>query len=279
MTTPLPPILVDHHCHLDFPQFAEDLQGVIGRAKAAGVAAMVTISTRIRNFDRIRAIAEAHDDVYCSVGTHPHNADEELDIPAEEIIRLSAHPKCVAIGEAGLDYFYKHSSAHGQAEGFRRHIVAARETGLPLEIHTREADEDTAAILTEEHARGEFPAVLHCFTGGRDLAMRAIDLGLYISFSGVVTFKKSESLRALAAELPLDRILVETDAPYLAPVPHRGKQNEPAYVVHTAAVIAEARGISLAELAAATTNNFFRLYTKAKVPAGIELHATTGAPR
>lgn len=277
MTTP--PILVDHHCHLDFPQFAEDLGGVIGRAKAAGVVTMVTISTRIREFDRTRAIADAYDDVCCSVGTHPHNADEELDIPVEEIIRLSAHPKCVAIGEAGLDYFYQHSSAAGQAEGFRRHIAAARETGLPLEIHTREADEDTAAILTEEQARGQFPAVLHCFTGGRDLAMRAIDLGLYVSFSGVVSFKKSETLRAIAAELPLDRILVETDAPYLAPMPHRGKLNEPAYVVHTAASIAQARGITLGELATATTENFFRLYTKAKVPAGVELQSTTGAPR
>lgn len=270
-------MLVDHHCHLDFPQFAEDLDGVIGRAKAAGVGTMVTISTRIRQFDRIRVIAEAYQDVYCSVGTHPHNADEELDIPVEEIIRLAQHPKCVAVGEAGLDYYYQHSSAQAQAEGFRRHIRAARETGLPLEIHAREADEDTAAILTDEHAEGAFPAVLHCFTGGRDLAMRAVDLGLYVSFSGVVSFKKSEALRALAAELPLDRILVETDAPYLAPVPYRGKTNEPAYVVHTAAAVAEARGITPAELAAATTENFFRLYTKARPPEEADPSSLKGA--
>ncbi|SDP62870.1 TatD DNase family protein [Filomicrobium insigne] len=271
-------MLVDHHCHLDFPQFAEDLDGVIGRAKAAGVGTMVSISTRIRQFDRIRVIAETYKDVYCSVGTHPHNADEELDIPVEDIIRLAQHPKCVAIGEAGLDYYYQHSSAQGQAEGFRRHIRAARETGLPLEIHARDADEDTATILADEHAQGAFPAVLHCFTGGRDLAMRAVDLGLYVSFSGVVSFKKSEALRALAAELPLDRILVETDAPYLAPVPYRGKTNEPAYVVHTAAAVAEARGITLTELAAATTENFFRLYTKAQPPEELDPSLLKGAP-
>lgn len=272
------PMLVDHHCHLDFPQFADDLAGVVGRAKAAGVGTMVTISTRIRQFDRIRQIAEAHEDVYCSVGTHPHNAHEELDIPVEEIIRLAQHLKCVAIGEAGLDYYYQHSSAEAQAEGFRRHIAAARETGLPLEIHARDADEDTLAILREEHERGAFPAVLHCFTGGRELALRAVDLGLYVSFSGVVSFKKSEALRALAAELPLERILVETDAPYLAPVPYRGKTNEPAYVVHTAAAIAEARGMPLAEFARATTANFFRFYTKAKAPAATDNHSTMGAP-
>lgn len=271
------PMLVDHHCHLDFPQFAEDLQGVVARAKAAGVGTMVTISTRIRQFDRIKAVAEAHEDIYCSVGTHPHNAHEELDISADEIVRLAQHPKCVAIGEAGLDYYYQHSSAEAQAEGFRRHIAAARETGLPLEIHARDADEDTLAILMDEHARGAFPAVLHCFTGGRELALRAVDLGLYVSFSGVVSFKKSEALRELAAELPLERILVETDAPYLAPVPYRGKTNEPAYVVHTAAAVAEARGISLAEFAEATTDNFFRFYTKAKRPAGAVVQPATGA--
>ncbi|MEQ8825680.1 MAG: TatD family hydrolase [Filomicrobium sp.] len=260
-------MLVDHHCHLDFPQFAEDMDGVVARARAAGVGTMVTISTHIRRFETYKAIAEAYDNIYFSVGTHPHNADQELDIPLEEIIRLSQHPKCVAVGEAGLDYFYQHAPREAQAEGFRRHIAAARETGLPLEIHARDADDDTAAILTEEHAKGAFPAVLHCFTGGRELAMRAVDLGLYVSFSGVATFKKAENLRELAAELPLERILVETDAPYLAPVPFRGKQNEPAYVAHTAKAIADARGISLEALAKATTENFFRAYTKAKRPA------------
>lgn len=259
-------MLVDHHCHLDFPQFAEDVYGVVARARAAGVGTMVTISTHIRRFETYKAIAEAHEDIFFSVGTHPHNAHEELDIPVDEIVRLSQHPKCVAVGEAGLDYHYQNSPREAQAEGFRNHIAAARETGLPLEIHARDADEDTALILEDEHAKGAFPAVLHCFTAGRDLAMRAIDLGLYVSFSGVVTFKTAQSLRDIAAELPLDRILVETDAPYLAPVPFRGKTNEPSYVAHTAKVVAEARGITLGELADATTENFFRAYTKAKRP-------------
>lgn len=260
-------MLVDHHCHLDFPEFADDLAGVVARARAAGVGTLVTISTRIRKFDQIRAIAERFPDVWCSVGTHPHNADEELDIPTHEIVRLAQHPKVVAIGEAGLDYHYKHSSPAGQAEGFRNHIAAARETGLPLEIHTREADDDTLAILEDEHAKGAFPAVLHCYTGGRELALRALDLGLYVSFSGVISFKKTEALQAIARAVPLDRILVETDAPFLAPVPFRGKTNEPAYVVHTAAALARIRGLTEAEIAAATTDNFFRLYTRARRPA------------
>ena len=260
-------MLVDHHCHLDFPQLVEDREGILARAKAAGVGTMVTISTRIRQLPTLLAIAEAHDNVFCSVGTHPHNADEERGIPAEEIVRLSAHPKVVAIGEAGLDYFYKHGSPEAQAEGFRRHIEAARITGLPLEIHTRDADDDTLAILEDEHAKGAFPAILHCYTGGPKLAARAVELGLYVSFTGVVTFKKSEALRDIAKAVPLDRLLVETDAPYLAPEPYRGKTNEPAYVVHTAAALAKVKGISPAELAAATTENFFRLFGKVPRPA------------
>ncbi|HRN84587.1 MAG TPA: TatD family hydrolase [Hyphomicrobium sp.] len=263
-------MLVDHHCHLDFPDFAPDLDGVVARAKAAGVGTMVTISTRIRTFDRVLAVAERFDDVYCSVGTHPHNAHEELDIPTAEIVRLSQHPKVVAIGEAGLDYHYQHSTPDAQAEGFRNHIAAARETGLPLEIHSREADADMLAILKDEHAKGAFPAVLHCYTGGHELALGAVDLGLYVSFSGVISFKKTEALADLARKLPLDRLLVETDAPYLAPVPYRGKTNEPAYVVHTAAALARIRGLSEAEIADATTGNFFRLYTKARRPVGAE---------
>lgn len=260
-------MLVDHHCHLDFPQLAEDREGLLARAKAAGVGVMVTISTRIRQLPALLAIAEAHDNVYCSVGTHPHNADEERGIPAEEIVRLSAHPKVVAIGEAGLDYFYKHGSPEAQAEGFRRHIEAARITGLPLEIHTRDADDDTLGILEDEHAKGAFPAILHCYTGGPKLAARAVELGLYVSFTGVVTFKKSDALRDIAKAVPLDRLLVETDAPYLAPEPYRGKTNEPAYVVHTAAALAKVKGVSAAELAAATTDNFFRLFGKVPRPA------------
>lgn len=260
-------MLVDHHCHLDFPDFAPNRSEVIARAKAAGVGVMVTISTRIRRLQELLDIAESDPDIYASVGTHPHNAHEELDIPLADIVRHATHPKIVAIGEAGLDYHYKHSTPEAQAEGFRRHIAAARETGLPLEIHTREADDDTLAILRDEHAKGAFPAILHCFTGGRDLALGAVDLGLYVSFSGVVSFKNSEALREIAREVPLDRLLVETDAPFLAPVPHRGKTNEPALVVHTAAAVAAARNMAADEIAAATTENFFRLFTKVKRPA------------
>ncbi|MFA5949724.1 MAG: TatD family hydrolase [Hyphomicrobium sp.] len=259
-------MLVDHHCHLDFPDFSADLDGVVARAHAANVGIMVTISTRIRRLEQVLAVAERFPSVYCSVGTHPHNAHEELDFPTAEIVRLASHPKVVAIGEAGLDYHYKSSTPEAQAEGFRNHIAAARESGLPLEIHTREADEDTVRILEEEHAKGAFPAVLHCFTGGRALAMRAVELGLYVSFSGVVTFKKTEALRSIAHDVPLDRMLVETDAPYLAPIPYRGKTNEPAYVAHTAAVLAEIRGLAPADLARATSENFFRLFRKVPRP-------------
>ena len=259
-------MLIDHHSHIDRQEFAKDLDGVVARAKEAGVGILVDISTRIRRFDEIKAVVERYDNVYGSVGTHPHNAHEELDIPVPEIVRLSRHPKIVSIGEAGLDYFYKHSTPAAQAEGFRNHIAAARQTGLPLEIHTREADADTLAILKDEHAKGPFPAILHCFTGGRDLALGAVDLGLYVSFSGVVSFKKSEALREIAREVPLERMLIETDAPFLAPEPYRGKINEPAYVVHTAKALAAVKGLSLEDFAHATTENFFRLFTKVPRP-------------
>jgi TatD DNase family protein len=255
-------MLVDHHCHLDFPQFESERDEVIARARRAGVGVIVTISTRIRRLPEVLAIAEAYPNVFCSVGTHPHNAHEELDMTVEDIVRLANHPKVVAIGEAGLDYYYKNSPPEAQAQGFRKHIAAARETGLPLEIHTRDADADTTRILAEEHAKGPFPAILHCFTGGRELALRALDLGCYISFSGVVSFKRSEALRAIAAEVPLDRLLVETDAPFLAPEPFRGKTNEPSFVAHTAAALAGVKGVLPAELAKATTDNFFRLFRK-----------------
>lgn len=255
-------MLIDHHCHLDFPQLAEDRAGLLARARQAGVAAMVTISTRVKKLPELLAIAEAYPNIFCSVGTHPHYADEELDVTTADLVEKSAHPKVVAIGEAGLDYYYQKSSREGQAEGFRRHIAAARETGLPLEIHARDADEDTARILEEEHAKGPFPAILHCYTGGPDLARRAVELGLYVSFTGVVTFKRNDELRAIAADVPLDRLLVETDAPYLAPVPYRGKTNEPAYVVHTSACLAEVKGMSADAFAEAVTENFFRLFTK-----------------
>jgi TatD DNase family protein len=257
-------MLVDHHCHLDFPDFADDLDGVVGRAKAAGVGMLVSISTRIRRLDPLLKIAEAYDNVLCSVGTHPHYAHEELDVPVEEIVARARHPKVVAIGEAGLDYFYDYSPRSAQERGFRNHIAAARETQLPLVIHARDADADVAAILEEETAKGTFPAVLHCFTGGAELARRGLDLGLYVSFSGIVTFKKSDALREIARSVPLDRLLVETDAPYLAPGRYRGKRNEPAYVVETAATLAKVKGVAPEELAKATTDNFFRLYSKAR---------------
>ncbi|WP_421912991.1 TatD family hydrolase [Mesorhizobium sp.] len=259
-------MLVDSHCHLDFPDFAEERAAIVARAMAAGVGRMVTISTRVRRFQQILEIAETFDEVYCSVGTHPHNAAEELDVTDAELIRLSAHPKVVAIGEAGLDYFYDKAPRAAQAQGFRTHIAAARETGLPLVIHSREADDDMADILTQETGKGAFPFILHCFSSGRRLAEVGVALGGYISFSGILTFKNSAELRAIAADVPHDRLLVETDAPYLAPIPFRGKRNEPAYVAHTAKVLAETIGISETEIAAATTDNFFRLFRKMPRP-------------
>jgi TatD DNase family protein len=259
-------MLVDSHCHLDFPDFEGERDAVVRRALDAGVGTMVTISTRIRQFDRLRAIVERYPEVYCSVGTHPHNADEELDIGLDEILKIAEEPKVVAIGEAGLDYHYKSSTPAGQAEGFRRHIEAARITGLPVVIHARDADADIAAILRDEAGKGPFPGILHCFSSGRDLALTGVEIGLYVSFSGILTFKKTEALRAIAAEVPADRLLVETDAPYLAPTPHRGQRNEPSYVVETAKVLAEVRGVSADEIAAQTTENFFRLFKKVPRP-------------
>jgi TatD DNase family protein len=261
-------MLVDSHCHLDFPDFASELDAVVKRARDAGVGRMVTISTRVKKHDRVRAVAERFDDVYCSVGTHPHNAHEELEIGADELLKYAAHPKVVAIGEAGLDYHYDNSPRDAQAQGFRAHVAAARESKLPLVIHSRDADADMARILEDESGKGAFPAVLHCFTGGRDLAMRAIALGHYVSFTGILTFKATQNLRDIAAELPADRILVETDAPYLAPGKFRGKRCEPAYVVETARVLAETRGVTPDEIARQTTENFFRLFSKVPGPAG-----------
>src|SRR5277367_920814 len=258
-------MLVDSHCHLDFPDFTSDLDAIVQRAAAADVGRIVTISTRVRRLSELLAIAERFPNVYCSVGTHPHHADEEDGIAAGELIELTRHPKVVALGEAGLDYFYDNGSPQAQARGFRAHIAASRATGLPLVIHTRDADEDCGRILEEEAAKGAFRAVLHCYTGGRELAMKAIGLGLSISFTGILTFKKSQNLRDLAAELPADRIMVETDAPYLAPGKFRGKRNEPSYVVEIAKVLAEVRGVSLAEISRQTSENFFRLFSK--VPA------------
>jgi len=254
--------LVDSHCHLDFDDFSADLDGIVARARAAGIGRMVTISTRVKRRAGLLAIADRFPDVYCSIGTHPHYAHEELDLTIADLAALTRHPKTVALGEAGLDYHYDLSPREAQESGFRNHIAAARETGLPLVIHSRDADADMAAILEEETGKGAFQAVLHCFTGGRELAQRAIALGLSISFTGILTFKKSDELRAIAAELPADRILVETDAPYLAPGRYRGKRNEPAYVVETAKVLAQTRNVAFEDLARQTTENFFRLFSK-----------------
>ncbi len=259
-------MLVDSHCHLDFPDFADELDDVVARAEAAGLGRMVTICTRVRKFPQVLAVAERFEKVFCSVGTHPHNAHEELDITTEEIIELSKHPKVVAIGEAGLDYFYQRDHASAQAEGLRNHIAAARETQLPLVIHSRDADEDMIEILTQETEEGAFPFVLHCFSSGRALAEAGVKLGGYVSLSGILTFKNSQEIRDIAADVPMDRLLVETDAPYLAPTPYRGKRNEPSYVIETAKVLAETKGVSVQEIWQVTTDNFFRLFNKVPDP-------------
>jgi len=271
-------MLIDSHCHLDFPDFTDELDAVVVRARAAGIERLVTISTRVRRQAALLAIAERFPEVYCSVGTHPHYAHEEADISAAELIACSRAEKVVAIGEAGLDYHYDNSPREAQKSGFRTHIAAARETGLPLVIHSRNADDDTARILENEMGKGAFAAVLHCFTGGRELARRAVALGHFISFTGILTFKNSEELRAIAAELPADRILVETDAPYLAPGKYRGKRNEPAFVVETAKVLADVRGVSFDALAKESTANFYRLFAKVPSSALVEPAASPQAP-
>lgn len=259
-------MLVDSHCHLDFEDFDADRDAVVARARAAGVGTMVTISTRVRRFADLKKMASRYERIFCSIGTHPHNAAEEPDVTVDELVAISADPIVVAIGEAGLDYHYDHSPRQAQHEGFRRHIAAARITQLPLVVHARDADEDIGSTLSEEIGKGAFPAVLHCFSSGSALAMLGVELGFYVSFSGILTFKNAEELRAIAAAVPLDRLLVETDAPYLAPVPHRGRRNEPSFVVETAKVLGEVKGVSADQLAAATSANFYRLFSK--VPRG-----------
>ncbi len=256
-------MLVDSHCHLDYLEDEEALDAVVARARAAGVGTLVTICTRLSEFERVAGIARRFEDVYCTVGVHPHDAGEEGQETPERLIALAAGDKVVGIGETGLDYYYDNSPREAQRRSFRAHIAAARETGLPLVVHSRDAEADTARLLEEGAREGAFPGVIHCFTAGPALAEAALAQGLYISLSGVVTFKKAEELRQVARSLPLERILVETDSPYLAPVPKRGKRNEPAYVVHTAAYLAELLGLSSEELARVTTQNFFRLFAKA----------------
>lgn len=255
-------MLIDTHCHLDFPDFALEQAEIVARAEARGVGRMITISTHLSRINRVKSVSEAYENVYFTVGTHPHYSHEENEPNVDQLVELSDHPKCVGLGEAGLDYHYDKAPRDVSQRVFRTHIAAARETGLPLVIHTRDADADCAAILTEEMGKGAFPALLHCFTSSQALAETAVALGLYISFSGVLTFKNSAELRETARVLPLSRLLVETDAPFLAPVPHRGKRNEPAFVADTARVLAEIKGVSEAEIARVTTENALRLFSK-----------------
>jgi TatD DNase family protein len=260
-------MLVDSHCHLDFPDYAGQLDAVIERADAAGVGVCVSIGTELKRFAGVRAVAEKFPNVWCSVGVHPHESEKELLDGEAALVGEAAHPKVVAIGETGLDYYYEHSPRQPQQVNFRFHIAAARKTGLPVIVHTRDADDDTIEILRDEMARGAFIGLIHCFTGTQKLADAALELGLYISVSGIATFKNSGALRDVIKTVPLDRLLVETDAPFLAPVPFRGKTNEPAFVVHTAKMLAELKGVSSEELAVATTDNFFRLFSKVQRPA------------
>ncbi len=259
-------MLVDSHCHLDFPEFAPELDAVVARATAAGVGTMVSIGTTLAKFPNVRAVAERFDNVWCSVGIHPHEAQAEPLTDAWPLLAHAAHPKVVGIGETGLDYYYNHSPREMQQANFRAHIHASRESKLPLIVHTRDADDDTIAILKDEMGKGVFTGLIHCFTGTQALADAALELGLFISVSGIATFKKSDELRAVLATVPLARMLVETDAPFLAPMPHRGKRNEPAFVAHTARLMAEMKGVSFDDFSAATTENFFGLFTKVQRP-------------
>tara|TARA_R110002033_G_scaffold64188_4_gene115188 strand:+ start:2666 stop:3472 length:807 start_codon:yes stop_codon:yes gene_type:complete len=258
-----PPQITDSHCHLDFPDFDGQRDQIIADAAAAGVTRMVTICTKLKNEPQVRAIAEAYAPVFYAVGTHPMSAASEPLVSVDDLIALAQHPKFVGIGESGLDYHYTADSAEVQQQSLRIHIAAARQTGLPLIIHARDADDDMARILAEEHANGAYSCVMHCFSSSAELARAALDLGFYLSMSGISAFPKSQEIRDIFAAAPVDRVLVETDAPYLAPPPHRGKRNEPAYTAHTARVGAEVFGMDYADFAAQTQSNFDRLFTKA----------------
>lgn len=258
-------MLIDSHCHLNYPQLA-DTAGVIARAKEAGVHVMQTISTKRSDFAEVKRLAEAHSEIYCSIGIHPHDADQHEDITVEELLAEAAHPRVIGIGETGLDYYYEHSPRAAQQELFRRHITAARKLDLPVIVHSRDADEDTVSILEEEHQEGAFRILIHCFSSSKYLSDKSVKLGGYISASGIITFKKSQELRDSFSSVPLEHLLVETDSPYLAPEPYRGKPCEPAYTAFTARKLAEVKGVSFEELAAVTTDNFFRLFSKAQRP-------------
>lgn len=258
-----PPSITDSHCHLDFPQFEGEVDALVARAAEAGVRRMVTICTKLRQEPQVRAIAEAHEQVFYAAGTHPMSVADEPMATVEDLVGLSRHSKFVGIGESGLDYHYTAESAEKQQESLRIHVEAARRTGLPLIIHARDADEDMARVLSEEHRAGAYPCVMHCYSSGPELARTALDLGFYLSMSGIAAFPRSAELREIFAAAPLDRVLVETDAPYLAPPPHRGKRNEPAYAAHTARVGADVFGLDYDEFAARTEANFDRLFSKA----------------
>jgi TatD DNase family protein len=260
------PRFIDSHCHLDFPELVGELGGVLQRADAAGVGLMLTIGTKLSQFPGVLAIAAEHAQVYCSVGIHPHEAEAETLSGADELVRLAQHPKVVGIGETGLDFHYDHSPRDLQERNFRSHIAAARATGLPLIVHSRNADKEMAAILRQEIAEGPLTGVMHCFSSSRQLAEDALEIGFYISLSGIVTFKNAEDLRQTARAVPMERLLLETDAPYLAPIPKRGQRNEPAYLAHTAAKVAELKGVPVAELARVTSANFHNLFRKIPAP-------------
>ncbi|WP_417782326.1 TatD family hydrolase [Terasakiella pusilla] len=257
-------MLVDSHCHLDFPEFEEDFDEVLARAHEAGVKTMMTICTYVTKFDQVHAIAQKYDNIYCTIGIHPHNADSEPVVSVADLTGPAASEKVIGFGETGLDYFYEHSPRQIQQDQFRTHIQAARELDLPVIIHTREAEEDTLRIIGEEMAHAPFKGLIHCFSASKEFADKMVALGLYISISGIVTFKKADAVREAIRDVPLDRLLVETDAPYLAPIPKRGKRNEPAYTAYTSAKLAEVKGVSEEVMAKQSTENFFTLFTKAK---------------
>ncbi len=270
-------MLVDSHCHLDFPDFEDELDDVVARAGDAGIDYMLTICTHVTKFDQVRDVARRYANMWCTVGIHPHNAEKEPETAAETLMAMAADPKVVAFGETGLDFFYEHSPRQRQETSFRNHIEASRRTGLPIIVHARDADDDMIRILRDEHAKGAFPGVIHCFSSGPELASVAVELGLYISISGIITFKTADELRETVTNVPVERLLVETDSPYLAPVPKRGKRNEPAFTAYTAEKVAELKGLDIDALARITTDNFFSLFSKAKPAAGVTALAPDGA--
>ena len=259
-------MLVDSHCHLDFPDFVDELDDVVLRAGEAGVGAVLTICTHVTRFEKVLKVAEAYDNIFCTVGIHPHEAGKEPPVDAARLMELAQHPKVVGFGETGLDYYYEHSPREEQKRSFRAHIQASREAGLPVIVHTRDADDDTLSVLEDEHKKGAFPGLIHCFSSSPELAARSLELGFYISISGIATFKAAQELRDTISGIPLERLLVETDAPYLSPVPKRGKRNEPAFTAYTASVVAELKGVPVKTFAEATTDNFFTLFSKARRP-------------